>query len=279
MRELKGASVAAAQQETTAKKIRMLAAKGVTPGLAIVRFSADRAAQMYGDFLAKSAAQAGLYVERVEPEENLTQEDALATIHALNQNPQIDGILLLMPLPPGLDRSSLVEAIAPGKDIDGLTPTQVGRLVTGRTAFVPATARAVLATLRHYEIPLAGKHAVVIGRSDVIGKPVAQLLLAANATVTICHSKTQDLPNFTRAADILVAAVGKAMMVTPDMVSEDAVVVDVGIHRVDGKTVGDVAPEALAKAQAATPVPGGIGSVTTALMLDAAVTAALRHHP
>ena len=262
MRELKGASVAAAQQETTAKKIRMLAAKGVTPGLAIVRFSADRAAQMYGDFLAKSAAQAGLYVERVEPEENLTQEDALATIHALNQNPQIDGILLLMPLPPGLDRSSLVEAIAPGKDIDGLTPTQVGRLVTGRTAFVPATARAV-----------------VIGRSDVIGKPVAQLLLAANATVTICHSKTQDLPNFTRAADILVAAVGKAMMVTPDMVGEDAVVVDVGIHRVDGKTVGDVAPEALAKAQAATPVPGGIGSVTTALMLDAAVTAALRHHP
>ncbi|MDU4558402.1 MAG: bifunctional 5,10-methylenetetrahydrofolate dehydrogenase/5,10-methenyltetrahydrofolate cyclohydrolase [Negativicoccus succinicivorans] len=279
MRELKGAPVAAAQQETTAKKIRTLAAKGVTPGLAIVRFSADRAAQMYGDFLAKSAAQAGLYVERVEPEENLTQEDALATIHALNQNPQIDGILLLMPLPPGLDRSSLVEAIAPGKDIDGLTPTQVGRLVTGRTAFVPATARAVLATLRHYEIPLAGKHAVVIGRSDVIGKPVAQLLLAANATVTICHSKTQDLPNFTRAADILVAAVGKAMMVTPDMVGEDAVVVDVGIHRVDGKTVGDVAPEALAKAQAATPVPGGIGSVTTALMLDAAVTAALRHHP
>lgn len=279
MRELKGAPVAAAQQETTAKKIRMLAAKGVTPGLAIVRFSADRAAQMYGDFLAKSAAQAGLYVERVEPEENLTQEDALATIHALNQNPQIDGILLLMPLPPGLDRSSLVEAIAPGKDIDGLTPTQVGRLVTGRTAFVPATARAVLATLRHYEIPLAGKHAVVIGRSDVIGKPVAQLLLAANATVTICHSKTQDLPHFTRAVDILVAAVGKAMMVTPDMVSDDAVVVDVGIHRVDGKTVGDVAPEALAKAQAATPVPGGIGSVTTALMLDAVVTAALRHHP
>lgn len=279
MRELTGAPVAAAQRETTAKKIRMLAAKGVTPGLAIVRFSADRAAQMYGDFLAKSAAQAGLYVERVEPEENLTQEDALATIHALNQNPQIDGILLLMPLPPGLDRSSLIEAIAPGKDIDGLTPTQVGRLMTGRTAFVPATARAVLATLRHYEIPLAGKHAVVIGRSDVIGKPVAQLLLAANATVTICHSKTQDLPQFTRAADILVAAVGKAMMVTPDMVSDDAVVVDVGIHRVDGKTVGDVAPEALAKAQAATPVPGGIGSVTTALMLDAAVTAALRHHP
>ena len=279
MRELTGAPVAAVQQETTAKKIRMLAAKGVTPGLAIVRFSADRAAQMYGDFLAKSAAQAGLYVERVEPEENLTQEDALATIHALSQNPQIDGILLLMPLPPGLDRSSLVEAIAPGKDIDGLTPTQVGRLVTGRTAFVPATARAVLATLRHYEIPLAGKHAVVIGRSDVIGKPVAQLLLAANATVTICHSKTQDSPHFTRAADILVAAVGKAMMVTPDMVSDDAVVVDVGIHRVDGKTVGDVAPEALAKAQAATPVPGGIGSVTTALMLDAAVTAALRHHP
>lgn len=279
MRELKGAPVAAAQQETTAKKICTLAAKGVTPGLAIVRFSADRAAQMYGDFLAKSAAQAGLYVERVEPEENLTQEDALATIHALNQNPQIDGILLLMPLPPGLDRSSLVEAIAPGKDIDGLTPTQVGRLVTGRTAFVPATARSVLATLRHYEIPLAGKHAVVIGRSDVIGKPVAQLLLAANATVTICHSKTQDLPQFTRAADILVAAVGKAMMVAPDMVSDDAVVVDVGIHRVDGKTVGDVAPEALAKAQAATPVPGGIGSVTTALMLDAAVTAALRHHP
>lgn len=279
MRELTGAPVAAAQRETTAKKIRMLAAKGVTPGLAIVRFSADRAAQMYGDFLAKSAAQAGLYVERVEPEENLTQEDALATIHTLNQNPQIDGILLLMPLPPGLDRSSLVEAIAPGKDIDGLTPTQVGRLVTGRTAFVPATARSVLATLRHYEIPLAGKHAVVIGRSDVIGKPVAQLLLAANATVTICHSKTKDLSHFTLAADILVAAVGKAMMVTPDMVSEDAVVMDVGIHRVDGKTVGDVAPEALAKAQAATPVPGGIGSVTTALMLDAAVTAALRHHP
>lgn len=279
MRELTGAPVAAAQRETTAKKIRMLAAKGVTPGLAIVRFSADRAAQMYGDFLAKSATQAGLYVERVEPEEHLTQEDALATIHTLNQNPQIDGILLLMPLPPGLDRSSLVEAIAPGKDIDGLTPTQVGRLVTGRTAFVPATARSVLATLRHYDIPLAGKHAVVIGRSDVIGKPVAQLLLAANATVTICHSKTQDLSHFTHAADILVAAVGKAMMVTPDMVSEDAVVVDVGIHRVDGKTVGDVAPEALAKAQAATPVPGGIGSVTTALMLDAAVTAALRHHP
>ncbi|MCI5836354.1 MAG: bifunctional 5,10-methylenetetrahydrofolate dehydrogenase/5,10-methenyltetrahydrofolate cyclohydrolase [Veillonellaceae bacterium] len=274
MRELTGKPVAAAQREELARSLAALKEQGITPGLAVVRIGDDAAASMYGSFLGKQAQAAGLFVRYCEYSAATTQREALACIEELNAAADIHGILLLMPLPEQLDRQALVDALAPAKDIDGLTPTQVGRLATGRSAFVPATAAACLATLRHYDIPLAGARAVVLGRSDVIGKPVAQLLLAANATVTICHSRTRDLAAVTREADILIAAVGKAEMVTADMVREGAVLVDVGIHRRGDRTCGDIRPDACAKAGTYTPVPGGIGAVTTSMMLLAVTRAA-----
>lgn len=274
MRELAGKPVAAAQCEEAARRLAALQAQGVTPGLAVVRIGDDAAAGMYGSFLVKQAQAAGLAVRYAEYPATTTQAEALGYLAELNADATVHGILLLMPLPAHLDRQELVDALAPAKDIDGLTPTQVGRLATGRPAFVPATAAACLATLRHYDIPLEGARAVVIGRSDVIGKPVAQLLLAANATVTICHSRTRELAAVTREADILIAAVGKAEMVTADMMRDGAVLIDVGIHRKGDRTCGDIHADAYAKAGAYTPVPGGIGAVTTSMMLLAVIRAA-----
>ncbi len=274
MQELYGKEVAAAQREDIRRRMGALAAQGRTPGLALVQLSENAGARMYADFLAQAATKEGIRVTRLGPDAAGSQAEALALIRRLNVAADVDGVLLLMPLPDYADRQALLDALDPNKDIDGLTPTQAGKLVTGRRdAFVPATARACLALLTHYGIETEGKEAVVIGRSDVIGKPVAQLLLAAQATVTICHSRTRDLAAVTRRADIVVAALGKPEAVTAEMIRDGATVIDVGIHRVDGATVGDVDPVVRDVAGALTPVPGGVGAVTTVLMMEAVVRA------
>ncbi len=277
MRELYGKEVARVRREEVCRAVAELAAQGRTPGLALVRLSTDAGARMYAEFLAKAAGDVGIAVIRIEPDAAHSQEEALALIRRLNAAPEVDGVLLLMPLPAYADRRALLDALNPAKDIDGLTPTQAGLLATGREdAFVPATARACLALLTHYGIAVEGKEAVVIGRSDVIGKPVARLLLAAHATVTICHSHTRELAAVTRRADIVVAALGRPRAITAEMIRPGATVIDVGIHRVDGATVGDVDPAVREVAAALTPVPGGVGAVTTVMMLEAVVTACRR---
>lgn len=273
---LAGKAVADAYRESIAQRLAVLREKGRVPGLAIIRWGTDIAAKMYADFMEKKAREAGLEVRRIESE-SISQEAAEAVLIELEKDAAIDGILLLMPLPHKLDAERLVRLLPQDKDIDGLTPTQAGLLATGRPAFAPATARACMAILQHYGIALEGKHAVVIGRSDVIGKPVARMLLAANATVTVCHSRTTDLAALTRTADILVAAVGKREMVTADMVKPGAVVIDVGIHRDGDRTCGDVDAAVSMVAGSYTPVPGGVGTVTTTMLLEAVVKAAEFH--
>lgn len=271
---LAGKPVAEAMAEMIREKLNFFQERGVTPSLAIVQFGDDAAAAMYGQSLRKKAEQAGLKVRCESHGADVDEKAALAILEDLNAAEDVDGILLLMPLPGNWDTEAFVRNLSPAKDIDGITPTQAGLLATGRPALVPATARACLAVLAHYGLPMEGKHAVVIGRSDVIGKPVARLLLAENATVTICHSRTRDLPAMTRQADILVAAVGKPEMVGVEMVNPQAVVLDVGIHRVEGRTTGDTDPRLAEHVQAYTPVPGGIGAVTTAMMMDNVLEAA-----
>lgn len=278
MLELRGKEVADRRREEIRQRLQVLAAQRCKPGLALVRLSEDAGARMYADFLAKSATKEGIAVRQIEPAAASSQAEALALIRALNADSEVDGVLLLMPLPDYADRRALLDALDPAKDIDGLTPTQAGLLATGRSdAFVPATARACMAILTHYGIETDGKEAVVIGRSDVIGKPVAQLLLAAQCTVTVCHSHTRNLSAVVQRADIVVAALGRAQAITKEMIRPGATVIDVGIHRTGGATVGDVDPAVGEVAAALTPVPGGVGAVTTTMMLEAVVRACERH--
>jgi methylenetetrahydrofolate dehydrogenase (NADP+)/methenyltetrahydrofolate cyclohydrolase len=195
-------------------------------------------------------------------------------VRELNADDAIDGLLVQSPLPPHLDEAATIQELDPGKDVDGLHPVSAGLLALGRPQLVAATPLGIMRLLAEYGVDPQGKHAVVVGRSNIVGKPVAQLLLAANATVTICHSRTSDLARFTREADILVAAVGVAHLIEPDMVKEGAAVVDVGMNRTDAGLVGDVHPDALEQAAAMTPVPGGVGPMTIAMLLQNATRAA-----
>ena len=223
---------------------------------------------MYAASMQKTARSVGLQADVYQYEAAVQEADLIACIEQCNADGSVFGILLMMPLPPHLDAQSVVNAIRPDKDADGLTDCNVARLFTGRPAFVPCTPQAVMAILDYYGVELAGKEVVVIGRSAVVGKPLAQLCLARNATVTQCHTGTADLKAVTRRGDVVIAAVGKAGLVTADMIKPGAVVIDVGINRVDGKTVGDVAFEEVAGvAGAVTPVPGGVGAVTTMMVL------------
>ena len=273
-RILQGKPVAAALEKNIQEKLKFFQSRNVLPKLAILQFGDEDAAVMYGQSLSKKAKQMGLEVRCEFHDSTIDEKSALKILEELNHAEDIDGILLLMPLPQSWDAEAFVRHLNPLKDIDGITPTQAGFLATGRPALIPATARACMEMLAYYDLPIEGKHAVVIGRSDVIGKPVARLLLAANATVTICHSRTKNLNALTRQAEILVAAVGKAEMVGVDMVQAEAVVLDVGIHRVEGRTTGDTDPRLAEYVQAYTPVPGGIGTVTTFMMVDNVLQAA-----
>jgi methylenetetrahydrofolate dehydrogenase (NADP+)/methenyltetrahydrofolate cyclohydrolase len=243
-------------------------------GLATVLVGDDPASHVYINLKQKHAEAIGIEARDIRLPADTSQEEVLALLATLNADDSIDGMLVQLPLPPHLDENAIVEAVSPAKDIDGIHPYNAGCLVLGRPALVPGTPLGVMRMLEEYEIETRGARAVVVGRSNIVGKPMAHLLLQAHATVTVCHSRTQDLQRHTLDADILVAAVGHLHVVGADMVKAGATVIDVGMNRTDDGLFGDVDPGAAARAAFITPVPGGVGPMTIAMVLKNTVTAA-----
>jgi methylenetetrahydrofolate dehydrogenase (NADP+)/methenyltetrahydrofolate cyclohydrolase len=244
-------------------------------GLATVLVGDDPASHIYINLKQKAALQAGMDARDLKLAADTSEEDLLATIAELNADDAVDGILVQLPLPDHLDENRVIEVIAPEKDVDGIHPVNAGRLYLGRPGLVPGTPLGIMRMLDEYGIPLEGARAVVVGRSAIVGKPMAHLLLQRNATVTVCHSRTQDLQRYTSDADVLVAAVGRTHLISADMVKAGATVIDVGMNRGEGrKVLGDVDPDAVELAAYMTPVPGGVGPMTIAMVLQNAVTAA-----
>ncbi|MFA5285241.1 MAG: bifunctional methylenetetrahydrofolate dehydrogenase/methenyltetrahydrofolate cyclohydrolase FolD [Smithellaceae bacterium] len=249
---------------------------GIVPGLAVVLVGEDPASQIYVGRKANACAEVGFLSREYRLPADTSEAKLLGLINDLNHDRLIHGILVQLPLPKHIATDKIIAAIDPHKDVDGFHPVNVGGLVTGSPLFVPCTPRGIMELIDRTGIVLAGKDAVVVGRSNIVGKPMALLLLAQNATVTMCHSKTKDLPKVTARADVLIAAVGRARMITADMVKEGAVVIDVGVNRLDnGKLVGDVAfDEVAARASCITPVPGGVGPMTIAMLMKNTLEAA-----
>jgi methylenetetrahydrofolate dehydrogenase (NADP+)/methenyltetrahydrofolate cyclohydrolase len=296
-RILDGAAIAAAIKREVAEEVRELAAQGITPGLAAVLVGHVPASEIYVRSKVQACAELGLYSDLITPPDTVTTEEMLSLVAELNARDDVDGILIQLPLPAQVDSKALLDAIDPAKDVDGFHPVNAGRLLAGRPALAPCTPAGVIEVLKRSDIPISGQHAVVVGRSDIVGKPVAMLLLHQNATVTICHSKTRDLPAITRQADILVAAIGRPGFIKPDMVKPGATLVDVGINRVTTReefdrffkgnekreaafarrgsvVVGDIDPKAFELSGAYTPVPGGVGLLTIAMLMSNTVRAA-----
>lgn len=273
-----GREVAKKWKENAAQRVQALTEKGVTPHLAVIVAGDNLASQVYVRNKENACLRAGIRSTILRLPESCTQEELESAVAALNADQSVHGILVQLPLPKGLDEARVLALIDPEKDVDGFHAMNTGKLMSGQPGFVPCTPLGVMKLLEAYNIPTRGRHAVVIGRSNIVGKPMAMLLLAADATVTVCHSKTENLADITRQADILVAAVGKANFVTGDMIKPGATVIDVGINRVDGALVGDVnAEEAAQKAAYLTPVPGGVGQMTIAMLLSNTLDAAERH--
>ena len=249
---------------------------GLVPGLAVILVGEDPASQVYVGRKAKACEEVGFLSREYRLSADATEADLLKLIHDLNGDKSIHGVLVQLPLPKHIATDIIIAAIDPHKDVDGFHPYNVGGLVTGSPLFIPCTPRGIMELIARSGIELAGKEAVVVGRSNIVGKPMALLLLAQNATVTICHSKTMDLPAVTSRADVLIAAIGKARMITANMVKEGAVVIDVGVNRLEtGKLAGDVAfDEVAAKASYITPVPGGVGPMTIAMLMKNTLDAA-----
>jgi methylenetetrahydrofolate dehydrogenase (NADP+)/methenyltetrahydrofolate cyclohydrolase len=276
VRELPGRALATALRTETAERAAELAARGGAPHLAVVTATADESSAWYVRSLARAAEKTGLSCTIVDLGPDAPAAAIRSRLRELSVDRGVHGIILQTPLPAGSRLDDLASAIDPVKDVDGANPLSLGRLAAGLPAFAPATAEAVVALLDHHRIPLDGRHAVVVGRSTVVGKPAAHLLLDRNATVTVCHSHTADLAAVTRTADILVAAVGRARLITAGHLRPGVTVIDVGTNPTDdGSLVGDVDPSAAEVAGALTPVPGGVGPVTTALLLQHTVRAAL----
>ena len=275
---LDGKATAMAVREGVAARVAALVADGVQPGLAVVLVGEDPASQVYVRNKDKAASAAGIAVQTRKLPAETTQAELEAVVLELNEDAAVHGILVQLPLPKGLDEQRVVEAISPEKDVDGLHPANVAALVQGVEGLLPCTPAGCIELLDRHDIALEGKHVVVIGRSQLVGKPVAQLALGRNATVTICHSRTKDLAAEVVRADVIVAAVGWAELVQGDWVKPGAVVLDVGINRGDdGKLVGDVDFEAASQRAAwITPVPGGVGPMTIAMLLANTVTACAR---
>jgi len=251
---------------------------GIKPKLVTVLVGDDPASRIYVRNKGKACHEAGMLSQQIDLPATLPENDLLALVAELNADPAVHGILVQLPLPDHINESRVIEAISPDKDVDGFHPVNAGRLLSGGPCFVPCTPLGIMKMLDHESVSLKGKHAVVVGRSNIVGKPVALLLLARHATVTICHSRTKDLPAVVRSADVVVAAVGKAEMIRGDWLSPGAVVIDVGINRLpDGKLVGDVAfEEAKEVAGKITPVPGGVGPMTITMLLHNTLEAADR---
>jgi methylenetetrahydrofolate dehydrogenase (NADP+) / methenyltetrahydrofolate cyclohydrolase len=243
-------------------------------GLATVLVGEDPASAVYVKRKREACAEVGIESIHQELPSETSEQELLELVRELNEDERVTGILVQLPLPDGIDDDRVIQAIAPTKDVDGFHPVSAGYLFQGRPTFVAATPSGIMEILREYEVPLVGARAVVVGRSNIVGKPMALLLLAEHATVTICHSRTRDLPAVIREADVVVAAVGRPDTVTADMVKPGAAVVDVGINRVGGKLVGDVAEDVREVAGLLTPVPGGVGPMTIASLLRNTVRAA-----
>ncbi len=294
---LDGNKIANEIRAEVAAEVRTLSAAGVRPGLAVILVGNNPASEIYVRGKVKSSEEVGIYSERLTPAENITTDELLELVLELNHREEIDGILVQLPLPPQVDSKKILMAVDPAKDVDGFHPVNVGFLSTQRSGLVPCTPAGIIEILKRSGIPIAGQEAVVVGRSDIVGKPVAMLLINGNATVTVCHSKTRDLPGVCRRADILVAAIGRAGKITRDFVKPGATVIDVGMNKVTdqaefarlfagnakreesfrakGSTlVGDVHPEVAEVAGAITPVPGGVGPLTIAMLMSNTVKAA-----
>ena len=277
-RVIDGKAIAASFRAEFKLRVQRLKLEGITPGLAVAIVGEDPASQVYVRNKALACEGIGMHSEVHALSADTTQAHLIAFVKRLNEDDDIHGILVQLPLPRHIDSRAVIEAIEPAKDVDGFHYQNVGSLVVGESAFYPCTPWGVMKILEHEGVAVEGKHAVVVGRSTIVGKPMALMLLNAGATVTICHSKTRDLAAMTRQADILVAAVGRARMIGADMVKPGAVVIDVGINRLPGgKLVGDVDFAAVAPiASLITPVPGGVGPVTIAMLLGNTVRSAER---
>jgi methylenetetrahydrofolate dehydrogenase (NADP+)/methenyltetrahydrofolate cyclohydrolase len=268
---ISGKVISAAVKERIAAEVEALKSQGVTPGLAVIIVGTDPASQVYVGSKERTCIELGMYSEKYELPENTTNEELLALVEKLNKDDKIHGILCQLPLPRHLDEKAVIDAIDPSKDVDAFHVQNVGKIMLGDYDFLPCTPAGIMEMLRYSNIDPSGKHCVVIGRSNIVGKPMAMLMLHANATVTICHSKTQNLKEICREADILVAAVGRAKFVTADMVSDGTVVIDVGVNRdpETGKLCGDVDFAAIEpKASVITPVPGGVGPMTICCLME-----------
>ena len=274
---LDGKRMSAELRAEIAKRVTELKERGVTPGLAVILVGNDPASEIYVRNKGKGCEEVGIYSRTIHMPEETTQEELNREIDRLNADPAIHGILVQLPLPEQLDEQAALARILPEKDVDGFHLINAGHMLTGSEGVIACTPRGALHMIKRTGIDLNGKEAVVIGRSNIVGKPMAMLLLRENCTVTICHSRTKNLAEHTRRADILVAAVGKAGFVTADMVKPGAIVIDVGINRVDGKVRGDVDFDAVKeKASWITPVPGGVGRMTIAMLLANTLEAAER---
>jgi methylenetetrahydrofolate dehydrogenase (NADP+)/methenyltetrahydrofolate cyclohydrolase len=264
-----GKAIAAEMREQIAADVKVLMDQGVTPGLAVVLVGEDPASRVYVSMKEKACAATGIYSVEHKLSAETSEADLLALIANLNGDAKIDGILVQLPLPDHIDEAKILEAISPDKDVDGFHPYNVGRLVTGNPVFQPCTPYGVMKMLEHTGVDLKGKEVVIVGRSNIVGKPVALMCLAEHATVTICHSRTVDLPQKVAAADVVIAAVGQPEMIKGAWIKKGAVVIDVGVNRVgEKKLVGDVEfVAACENAAAITPVPGGVGPMTITMLL------------
>ncbi|HEY4962726.1 MAG TPA: bifunctional 5,10-methylenetetrahydrofolate dehydrogenase/5,10-methenyltetrahydrofolate cyclohydrolase [Candidatus Limnocylindrales bacterium] len=294
---LDGTKIAAQIRAEVGEEVKQLTADGLRPGLAVVLVGHNPASEIYVRSKVKACEELGIMSEKITPPESSTTEELLALVVDLNRRDDIDGILVQLPLPAHVDAKKVLLAVSPDKDVDGFHPMNVGYLSTQRPGLVPCTPAGVIEILKRSNIAIAGAEAVVVGRSDIVGKPVAMLLLNGNATVTVCHSKTRDLPGVCRRADILVAAIGRTGMITPEYVKPGATVIDVGMNKItdpvefqkffagdakreqsfkkNGSTlIGDVHPKVAEVAGALTPVPGGVGPLTIAMLMSNTVKAA-----
>lgn len=271
---LDGKKVAAALENRLKKRLENLKNYNYTPKLAIILTGDNPSSAMYAAFMQKVAKKYGIQSELLKRDNQVTETELENLISRLNNDAAVTGILMMMPLPDHICTQKIIDLIDPDKDIDGLTTVNAGRLFSGRDGFFGCTPRAVMEILESYDIPVEGKRVVILGRSNVIGKPVAMMLLNKNATVTICHSRSRNLKEITQEADIIVVAVGHPYSLSGDMIKKGAIVIDVGINRIDGKTVGDADYESvLPVAGAVTPVPGGVGAVTTTMVIESLIKA------
>jgi methylenetetrahydrofolate dehydrogenase (NADP+)/methenyltetrahydrofolate cyclohydrolase len=294
---LDGNKIAAEIRAETASDVQSLTAAGMRPGLAVILAGNNPASEIYVRGKVKSCEELGIYSEKHTPPDSVTTEELLDLVEDLNSRDEIDGILVQLPLPPQVDSKRVLMAVDPAKDVDGFHPVNVGFLSTQRPGLVPCTPAGIIEILKRSRIPIAGQEAVVVGRSDIVGKPTAMLLINGNATVTVCHSKTRDLPGVCRRADILVAAIGRRGMISRDFVKPGATVIDVGMNKITDRAefdrffqgnekrqqafasrgstlIGDVHPEVAQVAGAITPVPGGVGPLTIAMLMVNTVRAA-----